>query len=78
MICAPNYWSRVLVTPAVWVNLSDSRNILIIHYGLFLKERTLDSIGHDLWKKYNVIGLLWMIRYISMLNIFTQWIIIDA
>ena len=38
-----------LVTPALWLNLSDSRNILIIHFGL--KERTLDSIGHDLWKK---------------------------
>ena len=40
-----------LVTPALWLNLSDSRNILIIHIGLLLKERTLDSIGHDLWKK---------------------------
>ena len=40
-----------LVTPALWLNLSDSRNILIIHSGLLLKERTLDSIGHDLWKK---------------------------
>ena len=37
-----------LVTPALWLNLSDSRNILIIHFGLLLKERTLDSIGHDL------------------------------
>ena len=36
------------VTPAIWLNLSDSRNILIIHFGLSLKERTLDSIGHDL------------------------------
>ena len=68
-----------LVTPALWLNLSDSRNILIIHFGLLLKERTLDSIGHDLWKKYNVICLLWMIHYISLLtNIFTQWILIDA
>ena len=57
-----------LVTPALWLNLSDSRNILII-----------DSIGHDLWKKYNIICLLSMIRYISLLtNIFTQWILIDA
>ena len=40
-----------LVTPALWLNLSDSRNILIIHFGLLLKEPTLDSIGHDLWKK---------------------------
>ena len=56
-----------LVTPALWLNLSDSRNILIIHFGLLLKERTLDSIGHDLWKKYNVICLLWMIRYIYLL-----------
>ena len=40
-----------LVTPALWLNLSDSRNILIIHFRLLLKERTLDSIGHDLWKK---------------------------
>ena len=39
-----------LVTPALWLNLSDSRNILIIHFGLLLKERSLDSIGHDLWK----------------------------
>ena len=69
-----------LVTPALWLNLSDSRNILIIHVGLLLKECILDSIGHDLWrKKYNVICLLWMIRYISLLtNIFTQWILIDA
>ena len=67
------------VTPAIWLNLSDSRNILIIHFGLLLKERTLDSIGHDLLKKYNVICMLWMIRYISLLtNIFTQWILIDA
>ena len=30
-------------------------------------------------KKYNVICLLWMIRYISLLtNIFTQWILINA
>ena len=60
------------VTPAIWLNLSDSRNILIIHIGLLLKERTLYSIGHDLWKKYNVISFLWMIRYISLLtNTFT-------
>ena len=39
------------VTPAICLNLSDSRNILIIHFGLLLKERTLDSIGHDLWEK---------------------------
>ena len=39
------------VTPAKWLNLSDSKNILIIHFGLLLKERTLDSIGHDLWIK---------------------------
>ena len=38
------------VTPEIWLNLSDSRNILIIHFGLLLKERALDSIGHDLWK----------------------------
>ena len=68
-----------LFTPALWLNLSDSRNILTIHFGLLLKERTLDSIGHDLWKKYNVICLLWVIRYISLLtNILTQWILIDA
>ena len=53
---------------SLWLNLSHSRNILIIHFGLLLKERTLDSIGHDLWKKYNVICLLWMIRYISLLT----------
>ena len=40
-----------LVTPALWLNISDSRNILIIHLGLLLKERTLDSIAHDLWGK---------------------------
>ena len=67
------------VTPAIWLNLSDYRNICIIHFGLLSKERTLDSIGHDLWKKYNVICLLWMICYISLLtNIFTQWIRIGA
>ena len=61
-----------LITPALWLNFSDSRNILIKHFGLLLKGRTLDSIGHDLLKKYNVICLLWMIRYISLLtNIFT-------
>ena len=43
-----------LVTPALWLNLSDSRNILIIHFGLLLKERTLDSIGHDLWRKKRI------------------------
>ena len=69
----------VKICVALWLNLSDSRNILIIHFGPLLKERTLDSIGHGLWKKYNVICLLWMIRYISLLtNIFTQWILIDA
>ena len=79
VICAPNEVVACLVTPALWRNLPDSRNILIIHFGLLLKERTLDSIGHDLWKKYNVICLLLMIRYISLLtNIFTQWILIDA
>ena len=36
-----------LVTAALWLNISDSRTILIIHFGLLLKERTLDSIGHD-------------------------------
>ena len=49
-----------LVTPALWLNLSDFRNILIIHFGLLLKERTLDSIVHDLWKKYNAICLLYL------------------
>ena len=38
------------VTPVIWLNLSDSRNILIVHYGLLLKERTLDLIAHNLWK----------------------------
>ena len=38
------------VIPAIWLNLSDSMIILIIHFGLLLKERTLDSIGHDLLK----------------------------
>ena len=67
------------VTPAIWLNLSDSMSILIIHFGLLLTERTLDSIGHDLWKIYSVICLLWMICYISLLtNIFTQWIHIGA
>ena len=27
----------------------------LIHVGLLLKESTLDSIGHDLWKKYDAI-----------------------
>ena len=40
-----------LVSPALWLNLSDSRNILIIQFGLLLKERALDSLGHDLLKK---------------------------
>ena len=75
-LCVSEYTAKVLVaclvTPALWLNLSDSTNILIIHFVLLLKERTLDSIGHDLWKTYNVICLLWMIRYISLLtNIFT-------
>ena len=26
-----------LVTPALWLNLSDSRNILIIHFGTIIK-----------------------------------------
>ena len=38
------------VATALWLCLKDSRNILIIHFGLLLKESTLDSIGHDLWK----------------------------
>ena len=67
------------VTPAIWLTLSDSMNILIKHFGLLLKERTLDSIGHDLWETYNVISLLWVIRYISLLtSTFTQWIRIGA
>ena len=32
-----------LVTPGLWLNLSNSRKIWIIHFGLLLKERTLDS-----------------------------------
>ena len=35
---------------AIWLNLSDSRNILIIHFGLLFMEHALDSIGHDVWK----------------------------
>ena len=57
-----------LVTPVLWLNLLESRIISIIHFGLLLKERTLDSIGHDLWKKYNEISFY----------ILTQWILIDA
>ena len=78
MICdlRANLLVACKVTPVIWLNSSDSRNILFIHFGLLLKERTLDSIEHDLWKKYNVISLLWMIRYISLLtNTFTQWIL---
>ena len=52
VICAPKLLVTCKVTPAIWLNLSDSRNILIIHFGLLLKEHALDSIGHDLWKKY--------------------------
>ena len=74
-LCA-NILVACKVTPAIWLNLSDSRIILIMHFGLLLKERTLDSIGHDLWKKYNVICLLWMICLLT--NIFTQWILIGA
>ena len=79
-ILRANIFVACKVTPAIWLNLSDSRNILIIHFGLLLKELTLDSIEHDLWrKKYNVICLLWMICYISLLtNIFRQWILIGA
>ena len=41
--------------------------------------RVLMHLRKDLWREYNVICLLWMIRYISLLtNIFTQWILIDA
>ena len=58
------------ITPAIWLNLSDSRNILIVNFGLLLKERTLDSIGHDLWKKLVCISLL--------TNTFTRWIHIGA
>ena len=48
-------------------------------FGLLLQESILDSNGHDLWKKYNAISLLWMIRYISLFtNAFTQWIHIGA
>ena len=47
-LCA-NLLVACKVTPAIWLNLSDSRNILIIHFGLLLKKRTLDLIGHDLW-----------------------------
>ena len=28
----------------------DSRDILIIHFGLLLKESILDSLGHALWQ----------------------------
>ena len=42
------------------ISESESRNILIIHFGLLLKERTLDSIGHDLWKKYNI--MVWILE----------------
>ena len=50
-----------------------------MHFGLLLKEHTLDSIGHDLWTKYNLICLLWMIHYISFFtNTFTEWIHIGA
>ena len=50
-VFARQYWSRVMSLPAIWLNLSDFRNILIIHFGLLLRERTLDSIGHYLWIK---------------------------
>ena len=39
---------------------SDSRDILIIHFGLKLQESILDSNGHDLWKTYKVISLIWI------------------
>ena len=44
----PKLLVACLVIPALWLNLSDSRNILIIHFGQLIKERTLASIGHDL------------------------------
>ena len=40
----------------------------------YLKERTQDLIGHDLWKKYNVISLLSMIRYIYTVD--SYWCIV--
>ena len=60
--------------------LQDSRNILIIHFGLLLKEHTLDSMDMIYGGgEYNLICLLWMIRYISLFtNAFTQWIHIGA
>ena len=48
--CAPSYWSRVKSPQHYGCFLKDFRNIVIIHFRLFLKESTLDSIGHDLWK----------------------------
>ena len=47
VICSPSYWSRVKSLQQYGCFLKDSRNILIMHFGLLLKERTLDSIGHD-------------------------------
>ena len=45
---------------------TESRTILIIHFGLLLFESTLDSYRHDSWKIYNVIVRLgiYNIRYI--------------
>ena len=52
---------RVLNRSALWLFKKYYGNIVIIH--LLLKESTLYSIGHALWKKYNVICLLWIMRW---------------
>ena len=40
----------VLSHYSIMAVLKDSKNILIIHFGVLLKGSTLDSMGHDLWK----------------------------
>ena len=66
MIRARQVMGRMLSHDSIMAVLKDYMNILIIHFGLLLKESTLDSIGQDLWKNITVIYLLWMmIRYMS-------------
>ena len=38
------------------------RNNLIIHFGLLFLESKIDSYGHDLRKKYNLVTLSWIIQ----------------
>ena len=54
----------------------------MIHFELLLWESILDSNGHALWKKYNLIILLWIIIHSLYLplstNTFTHCILIGV